>query len=117
MPGLAIRHNARWKTRLTIFLALMLPVYILPSIGRTLSSGLWGWLVGALLLDVVGWVTVGFLSNSYPFALVLYLSSTVLELVLLWAGMTRAGVIWAGDLVPALVAIYFVQQLYINMGD
>jgi hypothetical protein len=33
------------------------------------------------------------------------------------AGYEPRFVLWIGDLFPALVAIYFAQQIYVNMGD
>jgi hypothetical protein len=117
MPGFAIRHNPCWKARLTIFLALIVPLYVLPCALRAIALGPEGWVIGVLISDLAGSIAVGFLTNNYRFGLLLYLGSTVFELVLLAVGLNRTAVIWAGDLTPALTAIYFAQQLYINMGD
>ena len=42
---------------------------------------------------------------------------TALEVVLIFWGHHPGLALWVGDLIPALVAGYFVQQLFINMGD
>jgi hypothetical protein len=39
------------------------------------------------------------------------------EILLILAGDQRGPALWTGDLIPAVVAIYYAQQLYINMGD
>lgn len=117
MPGLAIRHNPCWKARFIIFLALIVPLYVLPCTARALALGPEGWAIGVLISDLAGSIAVGFLTNNYRLGLLLYIGSTIFELALLAAGLNRTVVIWAGDLVPALTAIYFAQQIYINMGD
>jgi hypothetical protein len=115
MPGFAIRHNPNWKVRLTIFLVLILPFYVLPSAARAHALGPKGWIAGVLILDLLGSVAVGFLTNNYRFGVQLYLAFTIIELLLLAAGLNRTAVIWTGDLGPALIAIYFAQQIFINV--
>jgi hypothetical protein len=60
---------------------------------------------------------VGFLTNNYRFGAAIYVGATVVELALVAAGHSPVAALWIGDLVPALVAIYYAQQLFINMGD
>ena len=38
-------------------------------------------------------------------------------MLLVVAGHQPSVALWIGDLFPALVAIYYAQQLFINMGD
>ena len=117
MPGFALRHNPKWKTRLTIFLALILPFYVFPSAARAFVPSLAGWIAGTVLLDLTVTLALGFLINNYIFSLLCCLSCNVIELLLPAIGIDRQAAIWVGGLIPALTAIYFVQQLYINMGD
>jgi CDP-diglyceride synthetase len=111
-------HNGKWKTRLVIGLALIVPLYIAPSLLRAALQGWWWYGSGVLAADVFGSVVVGFLTNNYKLGVLLYVGSTVLELLLLrWVGGRPQAVLWIGDLIPAVVAIYYAQQLFINMGD
>jgi hypothetical protein len=103
--------------RLIIFFALILPLYVLPSGARALASGLGARIAGAIVLNLLGSIAIGFLTNRYRFGVLLYLASAIFELLLLTAGLNRTAAIWVGDLPPALLGIYFAQQLYINMGD
>jgi len=116
---LALAHsgNGKWKTRLVIGLVLIGPLYLVPCLLRSLLSGWGGYALGVLLGDALGCLVVGFLTNNYRFGVLLYLGATAFELLLLFGGHRPAGALWAGDLVPALVTIYYAQQLYINMGD
>jgi hypothetical protein len=115
--SLRFPQNWKWKVRFTIFLLLIVPFYVLPSLGRSLWLNRVGWLVGILAVDALGTVVVGFFTNSYRFAFLLYCGATALEVLLLMAGYEPRFVLWIGDLFPALVAIYFAQQIYVNMGD
>ncbi len=118
MPvALPLRQNGKWKTRLVLGLMLIGPLYLAPVLLRALLPGWWGYGVGLLLADVFGCLVVGFLTNNYRFAVLLYLGATVFELLLVLAGHHPVVALWVGNLIPALVAIYYAQQLYINMGD
>jgi len=102
---------------LAIGLVLIVPLYVLPCLARSLLSGWWPYGVGLLVSDAIGCVVVGFLTNNYRFGALLYLGATALELLLVAAGRHTLTAQWVGDLFPALVAIYYAQQLFINMGD
>lgn len=115
--ALTLRHNGKWKTRLAIGLVLIVPLYFVPSALRAMLPGWLGYGLGVVLADVAGSLVVGFLTNNYRLGVLLYLGSTALELLLLLAGHQTHVALWIGDLIPALVAIYYAQQLYINMGD
>lgn len=117
MPGFALRHNPQWKTRLTVFLVLVLPLYVLPSAARAFAPGIAGWIAGMVLVDLAVTLALGFLINNYIFSLLCCFSCNVVEFLLLAMGIDRPVVIWAVGVIPALASIYFVQQLYINMGD
>jgi hypothetical protein len=117
MAGAALIQNGKWKVRASIFLLLIVPLYVFPSALRVLFLGHAGWLAGLLISDVLPCLVAGFLTNSYRFAVGLYLGSTVLEALLLLVLHQPILALWIGDLIPALVAIYFAQQIYINMGD
>ena len=112
-----LRQNQKWKVRLTIFLLLIVPLYVLPSLGRSLWLDRIGWFVGIFAADALGSWVVGFFTNNYGFAFLLYCAAITLELFLIMAGYEPKFVLWIGDLFPALVAIYFAQQIYVNMGD
>ena len=96
---------------------LIFPLWVLPCLLRSLMSGWAGWGVGVLLSDVLGAMVVGFLTNNYRLGALVYLGATVLELGLIFLGHEMRVALWVGDLIPALVAIFFAQQLFINMGD
>jgi len=115
--ALALKQNGKWKARLAIGLVLIGPLYVLPSLFRSFLAGWWGYGLGVVLADLFGCLVVGFLTNSYRFGVLLYLGATAFELLLVSAGHHPHVALWLGDLVPALVAIYYAQQLYINMGD
>jgi len=117
MPGTSLFHNGKWKLRAAIFLALIGPLYVVPSLLRALLLGRAAWLLGILVADVAGSLVIGFLTNSYRFAAAMYVAATASELLLALAGQRPAVALWLGDLIPACVAIYYVQQIYINMGD
>ena len=115
--ALTLRQNGKWKIRLVLGSVLIGPVYLVPVILRLLLSG-WGeYAVGAFLADIFGCLVVGFLTNNYRFGVLIYLGATATELLLLFTGHHPGMALWLGDLTPALVAIYYAQQLYINMGD
>jgi hypothetical protein len=97
--------------------ALILPFYIVPSAVRATLRGPLAYAGGVMMSDIVGSLVVGFLTSSYALGVTLYLGATLLELLLLFAGYSSQVAIWLGDLVPALTAIYYAQQLYINVGD
>lgn len=115
--GTAVRQNAKWGVRVLIFLTLIFPLYVLPSVVRSMMLGRVGWVVGIVLSDVFGSVVVGFLTNNYWLGFFLYLVSTAVELMLISFGHHTVVALLIGDFVPALIAIYFAQQLFINMGD
>ena len=73
--------------------------------------------MGILVSDVIGCLIVGFLTNNYRFGALIYVGATALELLLVATGHHTMIALWIGDLFPALVAIYYAQQLFINMGD
>ena len=112
-----LRQSLKWKVRLTLFLLLIVPLYVLPSLCRSLWLDRIGWFVGIVAVDVLGSMVVGFFTNNYGFAFLLYCGATVLEVFLHIAGYAPSVAVWIGDLFPALVAIYFAQQIYINMGE
>lgn len=114
---ITVRQSPKWRVRSLIFVALIIPLYIVPSCARALLIGGPAWIVGILLSDILGSVVVGFLTNNYVLGLLLYTAATALELSL--AALTHNVVLalFVGDLLPALIAIYFAQQLFINMGD
>jgi hypothetical protein len=113
----ALAQGGRWKVRAAVFLLLIGPLYVAPRLLRALLVGRIGWLVGVVLSDVWGCLITGFLTNNYRFAAALYLGISALEVTLLFVFDLPGLVPWLGDLIPALVAIYYAQQLYINMGD
>lgn len=117
MPGFALGYNPQWKMRLTILLALILPFYVLPSAARAFAPGIVGWIGGMVLLDVTVTLALGFLINNYVFSLLCCFASNLFEALLIATGIHRTVAVWTAGLIPALVGIYFVQQLYINMGD
>jgi hypothetical protein len=104
------------KGRIVIIAVLLLPLYVLPTIARfaLLNAGLP--IAGILLSDAFGCFCVGFVTNNFRFGLLLYAGLTVLEFVVLALTHNPLLTIWCGDLVPALIAIYFSQRLYVNMG-
>ena len=113
VPG----RNGKWKLRLLMTVVLLVPLWVVPSFLRALLADGAAWWVGVLLSDVLGVAVVGFLTNNYRFGVGLYLAATALELALVAVTGSATVGIWLGDLIPALVAIYFAQQLFINMGD
>ena len=115
--GQNVRQNAKWAVRALIFLALIFPLYVFPSLIRAMLVGRISWIVGLLVSDVLGSVVVGFLTNNYRLGMFLYLVSTGIEITLIFFGHHFAMALLIGDLIPALIAIYFAQQLFINMGD
>lgn len=96
---------------------LIFPLWVLPCLLRTLMSGWAGWGFGVLLSDVLGALVVGFLTNNYKFGVLVYLGATALELSMIFVGHEMRLALWVGNLIPALVAIFYAQQIYINMGD
>ena len=116
---LTLRHDGKWPARFVIGLVLFGPFYLAPSLVRFLLGG-WGWWwygFGILLSDALGSFVVGFLANNYRFGIGLCLGATIFELLLLYAGYEPRVALWMSDFIPALVGVYFAQQLYINMGD
>ena len=111
------RNGLRWKARVVFAFVLIWPLYVLPKSLRALLTGDVGWALGALFADVFGCLLVGFLTNNYRFALLLYLGATAFEAALLYGVGWHRGALWMGDLIPALVGIYYAQQLFLNMGD
>jgi hypothetical protein len=112
----ALKYNGRWQIRATLTLALIGPLYVIPLLVRTLLNG-WGFELSFLLSDMFGCFVVGVLANNFKFAVWLYLGCSAMEGLLLYLGNRPGFAFWIGDLIPAMVAIYFAQQLYINMGD
>ena len=112
----ALRRNGTWKTRLVLGTILIGPLYLLPVLLRSLLNGWWEYAAGALLSDFIGCAVVGFLTNNYRLGILLYLAATGCELLLLIAQHPVMS-LWLGDLIPALVVIYYAQQLFINIGD
>jgi len=93
------------------------PLYVLPSVLRAFLDGRWESWIGLLVSNVFASLVVGLLTNNYRFAAGVYLSATALECLIAFVGHQARLALWIGDLIPAVVAIYYAQQLYINMGD
>ncbi len=113
----ALKQSSKWGLRAAIFIVLIVPLYVLPSLGRAFLVGPIGWGVGLVLSDVLGSIFVGLVTNNYRLGILLYLGSTALELVLIALGHHTTVALLIGDFVPAVVGIYFAQQLFVNMGD
>ena len=118
MPvALSLKQDGKWKTRLMLGLMLIGPLYLAPVLLRSPFAGLWGYGVGTLLADLFGCLVVGFLTNNYRLGVLLYVGATAFELLLVFTGHHPVVALWVSDLIPALVAIYYAQQIYFNMGD
>ena len=108
-----------WKPRLRILISVLVlvPLWLVPCAVRQLVfQGEWWW-IGVVLSDLLGILVVGFLTNNYRWGAGLYVVCTVFEVGLAAVTHDRTLALWTGDLIPGLVASYFAQQLYINMGD
>lgn len=110
-------QKLKWRTRLLIFAVLIVPLYVIPTLLRSLMVGRTGWAIGVVLADVVGSLFVGFITNNYRLGILLYAGATAMELGLAWFGHHVTAAMWLGDAIPALVGIWFAQQLFVNMGD
>jgi hypothetical protein len=113
----AFRHNPRWRIRAGIALALIVPLYLVPSLLRDLLNGWWGYGLGVVANNVFAIWVIGLITNNYRFGIAVCAGSTLLEMSLLYLGHKPNAALWIGDLIPALFAIFFAQQLYISMGD
>lgn len=113
----ALYQNPKWRVRCTIFAILIVPLYLVPCLARSLAVGRTGWLFSLIAADVIGSILAGFLTNNYRLGAFLYIGSTALELALMLWGHHVTAALWIGDLIPTVVTIYYAQQLYINMGD
>lgn len=113
----AFRRAIRFRCRAAIFLLLIGPLYIVPCLFRTFLHGDAAWAIGAAAFGSFGTVVLGVLTNDYRFAFGINGAAVAVELGLLLTGHDLIAVLWAIDLVPALVAIYFAQEFYLNMGD
>lgn len=96
------------RLRVIIFLSLIVPLYVVPSLFRSL----WISAIATLIASIV----VGFVTNNYWLGLFLFLITTAIQFTLVSSNHQSAAAL-LGDLIPSLVAIYFAQQLVINMGD
>lgn len=118
MPrAFTLREHGKWKFRLAVALALIGPLYILPVLLRLTLAGWWGYFGDVVVSDIVGCAFVGFITNNYRFGVLLYLGSNVLEFLLVLVLRNGPSAMIVGDLLPALVSIYYAQQLFINLGD
>jgi hypothetical protein len=106
-----------WRAKLNIFVLLIVPLYVLPCLLRTVLLPYTGWVAGLLLADAFGCAVVAFLTNNVRGALLLYLAATAFEFTLATAGNNVRTALWIGDALPALVGIYFAERLFVNMGD
>lgn len=111
------RRNGKWKVRALITVILLIPLWVVPCLIRSGLATTVGWWAGVLFADALGAFVVGFLTNNYLLGVYLYVGATLLELLVLSLGADWVLALWLGDLIPSLVAIYFAQQLFINMGD
>lgn len=104
------------KARILIVAVLFIFLYLIPTAARfaLLSAGLP--VLGILLSDAFGSLCAGFITNDFRFGVLLYAGFTVLEFVALALTHEPALVLWTGDLIPALITIYFSQRLYVSMG-
>jgi len=103
-----------------VIAGLILPLYLVPLGLRWILvalAGQAGWVASVVISDSAGALFTGFLTNNYWFGALIYVCSTALEVTFLLLGHHQVTAFWIGDLMPALVAIYFAQQLYVNMGD
>lgn len=105
-----------FPARLVIVAVLFIFLYVIPTTARfaLLSAGLP--VLGILLSDIFGSLCAGFITNDFRFGVLLYAGFTALELLVLALTRDTALVLWAGDLIPALITIYFSQRLYVSMG-
>jgi hypothetical protein len=117
MSSIAIRLRDRWKVRGIVFAALITPVYLLPSVARMLLPGNIGWISGLLIGYAIICLAITVTINNLRAAIGVCAVSAMLELALVAAGCERATALWIGGVFPAVVLIYFAQQLYINMGE
>lgn len=114
---MAVRGTSKWRVRVLISLALIIPLYVLPLALWIVLIGDRKWALGILLTNAISGVSIGFLTNDYRFGIIVYLlcASMGLGFVALGQPVARALMVW--NLLPALTAIYFAQQLVINAGD
>ena len=107
----------KWSTQLVVVSLLLVFLYAVPAALCSALPGQSVYLCGVTLSDILGCLVIGFLTNNYRFGVLLYLGVTGIELLLLLASHSALIALWIGDLIPALVAIYYFRQLYLNMGD
>lgn len=106
-----------WRTRIVTFLVLAVPLYIVPTSLKLVLVGSSFWYLGVLMLDIISSLAAGFIVNNYWFGTALYLISTCIEGVFIAATHKTALVSTVGDLIPALICIYFAQLVFVNTGD
>ncbi len=117
LSKLTFMRRRKWGIQVVIALVLMVFFYVVPSVLRSALSGWYSYICGIVLFDILGCIVVGFITNNYKLGLLVCLGTTCIELLLLLAGHSPRIALWIGDLIPALVAIYYARQFYVNMGD
>jgi hypothetical protein len=112
-------RRRKWGSRAVIALALIVLFYVVPSVLRLALLGWYryGFICGIALFDILGCMVIGFLTNNYKLGALLYLGTTGIELLLLFVGHSPRVALWICDVIPAVVAIYYSRQIYVNMGD
>ena len=107
----------KWRTKVAVASILMVFLCAVPAALCSVLSRPFEYFGGIVLFDILGCMVVRFLTNNYQFGILLYLGISAIEVLLLLVSHSPLLALWIGDLIPALVAIHYLRQLYINMGD
>lgn len=106
----------RWRESLIIAIVVLVLFYIIPSVARYYITHWNMKILSILFSDVIGSIVVGFITNNYRMAIILYVFCSIFEIILMEFDFNiMANLI--GDLFPALVLMYFARKLYLNLGN
>jgi hypothetical protein len=100
-----------------LFLSSVYTIYALAAAAREFIPGREGWVFGMVAFHCSAALVLRFLTNSKLFAAGVAVAAIAFECALLAATKNGMAAIWAGTLVEALLAGYFLRRVYLTMGD